>query len=86
MQAQMISEIWGELKRYINSIDRLEAAESMITIMIEHDFDLEELRKELGHDPDLKRALTAYLDQDHDEAEDVEEEEELDYDDENWDN
>lgn len=66
----MISEIWGELKRYINSIDRLEAAESVITIMIEHDFDLEELRKELGHDPDLKRALTAYLDQDQDQDQD----------------
>jgi len=84
MQVQMISEIWGELKRYINTVDRSEAAENMIAIMIEHDCDPEDIKEEFSNDSDVKRALADYLDQGHDEQEDVEEEE-PDYDDENCD-
>lgn len=85
MQVGMINEIWGELKRYINTVDRNEAAENMIAIMIEHDCDPEDIRESFAHDTDVKRALADYLDQGHDESEAEYEEEETDYDDENWD-
>lgn len=84
MQTQIFGEIWIELKHYINNADRLDAAEALITVMVENNFDLEDLEKEFNHDSDLKHALAAYLDQENDEIE-VDDEKESDYDDENWD-
>lgn len=81
----MVNEIWGELKRYINTVDRSEAADAMIAIMIEHDCDPEDIRENFAHDSEVKRALAEYLDEGHDESDVDEEEEEADYDDENWD-
>lgn len=85
MQVDMINEIWGELKRYINTVDRVEAAENMIAIMVEHDCDPEDIRESFAHDSEVKRALAEYLDEGHNESEVDDEEEEPDYDDENWD-
>jgi hypothetical protein len=84
MQTQMISEVWGELKRYINTVDRSEAAESMIAIMIDYDCDPEDIRTAFSGDSEFKRALADYLDQENPEEEYSEEEDEHDIDDENW--
>jgi hypothetical protein len=83
MQVEMVSEVWSELKRYVNTVDRAEAAESMIAIMIEHDCTAEDIRSAFGHDSEVKRALADYLGQEN--AEEEEYEEEPDVDDENWD-
>ena len=75
MSAEVASEIWGELKRYVNVVDRIDAAESIVSILIDHDHDVEEIREAFKGDSDIKKALTAYLDNDKDY---VEEEEEFD--------
>ena len=78
------SEIWSELKRYVNTVDRAEAAETIVSILIDHDSDIEDIRDAFKSDSDIKRALTVYLDNDKDYAED---EEELDEDEDvehNW--
>jgi hypothetical protein len=83
------NEIWSELKRYINTVDRNEAAETVISILIDHDSDVDDIRDAFKGDSDIKKALTAYLDNDKDYAEEDEEEieEEEDYDeDETWEN
>ena len=77
MSVEVASEIWGELKRYVNVVDRMEAAESIVTILIDHDHDVDEIKDAFKGDSDIKKALTAYLDNDKDYAEE-EEEEELD--------
>jgi hypothetical protein len=33
MSAEVASEIWGELKRYVNVVDRMDAAESIVAIL-----------------------------------------------------
>jgi len=73
MSAEVASEIWGELKRYVNVVDRMEAAESIVAILIDHDHDVEEIRDAFKGDSDIKKALTAYLDNDKDYAEEEEE-------------
>jgi hypothetical protein len=78
MSAEVASEIWGELKRYVNVVDRMEAAESIVAILIDHDHDVDEIKDAFKGDSDIKKALTAYLDNDKDYAEEEEEEEELD--------
>ena len=75
MSAEVASEIWGELKRYVNVVDRIDAAESIVSILIDHDHDVEEIREAFKGDSDIKKALTAYLDNDKDYAEDDVEEE-----------
>ena len=75
MSTDVASEIWGELKRYVNVVDRLEAAENIVAILIDHDCTVDEIRESFKGDSDIKKALTAYLDNDKDYAE---EEEDLD--------
>ena len=73
MSAEVASEIWGELKRYVNVVDRMEAAESIVAILIDHDHDVDQIRDAFKGDSDIKKALTAYLDNDKDYAEEEEE-------------
>ena len=88
MSEVVASEIWAELKRYVNTVDRNEAAETIVSILIDNDSDVEDIRNAFKGDADIKRALTAYLDNDKDYAEDEEEEvEDEDYnEDDDWEN
>lgn len=81
MSVDLAAEIWGELKRYVNSVDRSEAAEALVNILIDNDVDAEEIKNSFKGDSDVKRALADYL---KDEEEELDEEE---YDeDEGWEN
>ena len=83
MTSQVASEIWGELKRYVNTVDRAEAAETLVAVLIDHDEDVEDIRDAFKHDSDVKRALTAYLDNDKSyEDEDIDED--IDEDESDW--
>jgi hypothetical protein len=88
MSEAIASEIWGELKRFVNTVDRAEAAETVIQILMDNDSDVEDIRDAFKGDADIKHALTAYLDNDKDYVEDEDEEpEDEDYDeDEDWEN
>jgi hypothetical protein len=87
MSEVVASEIWGELKRFVNTVDRSEAAETVVQILMDNDSDVEDIRTAFKGDLDIKRALTAYLDNDKDyvEEEDAEEDEDFDdFDDKDW--
>ena len=88
MSEAIASEIWGELKRFVNTVDRAEAAETVVQILMDNDSDVDDIRNAFKGDSDIKRALTAYLDNDKDYVEEDEEEvEDEDYDeDEDWEN
>ena len=88
MSEAIASEIWGELKRFVNTVDRAEAAETVVQILMDNDSDVEDIRDAFKGDTDIKRALTAYLDNDKDYVEEEDEEpEDEDYDeDEDWEN
>jgi len=84
MTETVASEIWSELKRYVNTVDRAEAAETIVSILIDHDSDIEDIRDAFKSDSDIKRALTVYLDNDKDYAEDEEEPDEDEETDHDW--
>ena len=87
MSEAIASEIWGELKRFVNTVDRAEAAETVIQILMDNDSDVEDIRDAFKGDSDIKRALTAYLDNDKDYAAEDEEPDDEDYnEDEDWEN
>ena len=86
MSEAIASEIWGELKRFVNTVDRAEAAETVIQILMDNDADVEDIRDAFKGDSDIKRALTAYLDNDKDYAEEDEEDESEEEEDQDWEN
>jgi hypothetical protein len=83
MSSIVASEVWNELKRYVNTVDRGEAAETLVAVLIDHDEDVEDIRDAFKHDSDVKRALTAYLDNDKS-YDDDEIDEEIDEDEHDW--
>lgn len=84
MDEQLASVIWDELKRYINTVDRADAAESIVSILVDNDFDTDDIKTAFAGDKDIKNALSQYLNNDEEE---YEEEEEPDYEDsEDWEN
>jgi hypothetical protein len=74
MSVELSKEIWDELKRYVNTVDRDEAAETLVSVLIDNDADADEIKAVFKSDSEVKRALTSYL-KDH--------EDEVDEDDEN---
>ena len=81
MPIAITKEIWDELKRYVNTVDRAEAAETVVQILMDNDSDVEDIRTAFKGDSDIKRALTAYLDNDKDYVEEEDAEEDEDFDD-----
>jgi hypothetical protein len=79
MSVELASEIWTEVKRYVNSVDRNEAAETVVSILIDNDVDAEEIKTAFKGDGDIKRALADYL-----KEEEIEEELEDSYDDDDY--
>ena len=82
MSIEVAAELWGELKRYVNTVDREEAAESVVSLLIDNDYDADEIRDAFKGDSDIKRALAAYVNSDVEEEPEDEEE----YDDTDWEN
>ena len=82
------SEMWSELKRYVNTVDRDEAAETVVAILIDNDCDVDDIKETFKGDADIKLALTAYLDNDrsYEDEDDEEVEEEEDYRADDWEN
>ena len=74
MSVELASEIWREIKRHINSVDRNDAAETMVSVLIDNDVSAEEIKSAFKGDAEIKRALSDYLK----EEEDLDEEEEFD--------
>ena len=79
MSVELSKEIWDELKRYVNTVDRNEAAETLVSVLIDNDASADEIRNTFKGDTEVKHALSSYL-KDHaddkDEDEDWENEDE----------
>lgn len=69
MYLSIMSEVWDEIKRYVNTVDRAEAAETLVSVLIDNDSDPEDIRQAFKGDADVKRALAEYLDPESQEAE-----------------
>lgn len=79
MAVDLANEVWQELKRYVNGMDRAEAAEALVSVLIDNDVSAEEIKAAFKSDSEVKRALKQYLD---DHAEEEEDDDDDDYDEE----
>ena len=80
MSVDLSKEIWDELKRYINVVDKSDAAETLVSVLVDNDIDADDIKSAFKTDNEIKRALASYL-KDHAEDDD-EDDESL----EDWDN
>jgi tryptophanase len=76
MSVDVAYDIWTEFRRFLSTPDRAEAADALVNVLIDNDYDAEDIRSAFKGDADVKRALQSYLD---DAGEDPEEDSE-DYD------
>ena len=75
MSVELAKEIWDEIKRYVNAVDRDEAAEILVSVLIDNDVDADDVRLVFKTDSEVKRALTSYL-KDHEEIDEQDNEDE----------
>jgi hypothetical protein len=81
MSVDLAAAVWEELKRYIGTLDRTEAADAMVNLLIDSNFDSDEIRNAFKGDPEIKKALNAYIsDRSDDEEEFDDEDTDADYD------
>ena len=80
MAVNLANEVWQELKRYVNGMDRAEAAEALVGVLIDNDISAEEIKTAFKSDSEVKQALKQYLDDhaDEDDDDDYDDEEEDD--------
>jgi hypothetical protein len=80
MTVDLASEIWNELKRYVNTVDRGEAAEVLVSVLVDNDCVPDDIRVAFKGDTDVKTALASYIrDLDNEpEEEEYEDEDDLD--------
>jgi hypothetical protein len=85
MSVALAKEIWDELRRYVNTVDRSDAAETLVSVLIDNDTLADDIKEIFKSDSEVKRALAHYL-KDHDDHDDDEEDDDYkdhdDYDDE----
>ena len=82
MSVELSKEIWDEIKRYVNTVDRDEAAETLVSVLIDNDVDADEIKSVFKSDSEIKKALASYLkdhEDEYEEGEDDEFEEDDDY-------
>jgi hypothetical protein len=83
MSVELSKEIWDELKRYVNPQDRDEAAETLVSVLIDNDVFADEIKSTFKTDGEVKKALASYLkdhaDEDDEDYEDEDFEEDDDY-------
>jgi hypothetical protein len=68
MAVDLISDLWDEIKRYVSPIDRAEAADVLVNLLIDNDYDADQILAAFKGDSDVKHALQSYLDDVDDES------------------
>ena len=80
MSVDVAYDIWTEFRRFLSTPDRAEAADALVNVLIDNDYDAEDIRSAFKGDADVKRALQSYLDDaDEDTEEDIEDYDEDEY-------
>ena len=74
----MANEVWQEVKRYVQQQDRADAADALVSVLIDNDVSPEEIKDTFKGDSEVKRALQSYIDDHQDDDDD-------DYDDDDYD-
>ena len=81
MSVELAKEIWDELKRHVNVVDRDDAAETLVSVLIDNDCNADDIKSVFKTDSAVKAALAHYL-KDHADEDEDDDEEDFEYDEE----
>jgi hypothetical protein len=82
MSVELAKEIWNELKRYVNTVDKDDAAETLVSVLIDNDCNADDIKSVFKTDSAVKAALAHYLKDHAEDDEEGEDEEDFEYDEE----
>lgn len=83
MKLDFIAEVWDALRDHIDLNDRGDAADTLINLLIDHNYEADDI-KDSFKDRDINKALKYYADQQDEEDEEDEENDEDDEADNDW--
>jgi len=84
MSITVVAEVWRAIKSEIDDSNLPDAAESLVDVLIQNDYEASDIKAEFRRDSDVMDAVKAYIASQEEDEEDYEEEEEEEYDDDNW--
>jgi hypothetical protein len=80
MSVEVAHDLWNELRRFLSTPDRTEAADAVVSVLIDNDYDAEDIRRAFKGDKEIKQALESYIDDvEEDTEEDLEDFDEEEY-------
>jgi hypothetical protein len=85
MSITVIHEVWRAIKSEIEEVNLPDAAESLVDVLIQNDYEASDIKAEFRKDSEVMDAVKAYIASQEEDEEEYEEEEEEDEDyDDNW--
>ena len=85
MSITVVAEVWRAIKGEIEEVNLPDAAESLVDVLIQNDYEASDIKAEFRKDSEVMDAVKAYIASQEEDEEEYEEEEEEDEDyDDNW--
>jgi len=85
MSITVVAEVWRAIKGEIDDANLPDAAESLVDVLIQNDYEASDIKAEFRRDSDVMAAVKAFIASQEEDEEEYEEEEEEDEDyDDNW--
>lgn len=75
----LVAEVWSVIKESIIGVDRVGVADNIVSLLIDHGIDADEIRRAFRGDGDIADALKFYLESDGESSWDDEEDDEIEY-------
>lgn len=80
MSLNFVAEVWDVLKTHIDIHDHEDAADRLVNLMVDHNYEADEIKESFSGDKTILNALKNYM-AEHDTIEEYSEDDEDDYDD-----
>jgi len=65
MCIELAKDVWDEMKQWVNTIDQESAAEGFVSILVDHDYDVSEIKQTFKSDRAIKTAIKSYEKEEH---------------------
>ena len=59
MCIELAKDLWDEMKQWVNTIDQEAAADGFVSILIDHDYDVGEIKRLFKSDRVIKKAVAS---------------------------
>ena len=75
---ELVAECWDGVKHFLNPMDRADAADTLVTILVDHNVEPADIKEAFRGDKDVKQAVKQYEDENGENENGFEDEEDFD--------